>query len=155
MKHFTKKETSKLRRYLEDQKHMFILKQTSKDSLEEEDENIYQKVKNLEKSNEDLRSVVLLRSRVLEKRIQEILQIFKKSSGNQNKLIDELREMIGNNFKTIQDDTQNVLFDMEENDKKYMSKFDDMNVIRDNLNVTNQEMNRVSQKLTDLLKKKK
>jgi hypothetical protein len=129
------------------------LKQTDGENLDEE-ENIYQKVKGLEKSNEDLTSMILLKNRVLEKRIQELTYILKKNSNDQNGAIDDLREMIGNNFKGILENTDNMIFSMEENDKKYMEKLSKVDIMKNMLTLTNKEMKEVALKIEEQKKKR-
>lgn len=153
--HFNPKEWKKLQDYLESDKHLFVLKQTANEKEQEEEENVYQKIKNLEKANEDLTSLILLKNRVVEKRIEQLTTIMRKSVNNQNKTIDELRELIGNNFKGLQENTDNLIVSVDENDKRYMEKLNEVEAIKNLIFLNSQEVKDVSIRLQEDLNKRK
>lgn len=94
------------------------------EDIHEEEVNLYQKVKNLEKVIEELTSTILLKNRHLEKEIKEIVSIFKKSSNNQHRIVEELRGMIEKNFKKIEKSSRDTFLWMKENnDKNFLTNF--------------------------------
>jgi uncharacterized coiled-coil protein SlyX len=129
------------------------LKTTDGEKQEEQKENLYQKVKNLQKANEDISTLILLKNRVLEKNIQAVRDGLKNSANDQNKTIDDLRELIGNNFKNIYENTESLIFSIQENDKKYIEEFEKVKEVKDTLENTQGQVNDLTTKLDQMQEK--
>ena len=112
------KQTSKnLRKYMSKEKYYYVFK---KINLEKglNEENLYQKVKYLSKSVEDLNTLILKKSRSQESKIEEVRTIVKSNSNSQEKTIDDLKKLMYENSKSVSDNTESMLIKTEEQQKK-------------------------------------
>lgn len=95
-------------------------------------------------------SLVLLKNRVLEKNIQQVRDSLKNSANDQNKTIDDLRELIGNNFKNIFENTESLLFSVKENDKRYVEEFKKVEEVKEGLQGAKEDVAGISKQMNDL-----
>lgn len=95
-------------------------------------------------------SLVLLKNRVLEKNIQQVRDSLKNSANDQNKTIDDLRELIGNNFKNIFENTESLLFSVKENDKRYVEEFKKVEQVKEGLQGAKEDVAGISKQMNDL-----
>jgi hypothetical protein len=113
----TKQKTKTLKHYLSKEKYFYIFKKINlaKDLSEE---NIYQRIKNLEKRIWDLNSLVSKRSRSHEAQIEEVLRMVKSNNSSQEKTVDDLKKVMGSNSKNVNENTESMLIKVEAQQKK-------------------------------------
>lgn len=112
-----KQTTKNLKKYMSKEKYYYVFK---KIDLEKglNEENIYQKVKHLAKSVEDLNLLVIKKSRSQEAKIEEVRNMVKSNSNNQEKTIDDLKKLMYENSKSVSDNTDNMLIKNNEQQKR-------------------------------------
>lgn len=69
-------------------------------------------------------SLILLKNRTLEKSIGEVKETFRKMSSSQSNVMDDLKDVISGNSKEILENTENLIFTLESNDKKTNEKIE-------------------------------
>jgi hypothetical protein len=122
----TKRKTKILKHYLSKEKYLYIFKKINlaKDLSEE---NIYQRIKTLEKSIWDLNSLVSKRSRSHEAQIEEVFQMVRSNNTSQEKTVDDLKKVMGSNSKNVYENTESMLIKIEAQQKKievYLKKIE-------------------------------
>ena len=113
----SKKKTKSLREYLAKEKYLYIFRRVnwSKDLAEE---NIYQRIRTLEKNIQMLGSLVVKRSRAHEAQIEEILKIVQSNSDNQEKTVDDVQKIMSVNSQNVHENTESMLIKIEKQQKK-------------------------------------
>jgi hypothetical protein len=113
----SQKKTKNLREYLAKEKYLYIFRRINwaKDISEE---NIYQRIRNLEKNINMLGSLINKRSRAQESQIAEVLKIVQTNSNNQDKTVDDLQKIMVNNSKNVYENTESMLIKIEKQQKK-------------------------------------
>ena len=116
---------------------------------------MYQKVKNLEKAQEELTSLILLKNRILEKSILQVRLDMKKSKSNQGKSLDNLKEVISDSNLELLEKTIGLETLMCNNDLKYMDNFLKFDNLERKIEITDgsiKEINTLISSLMDALK---
>jgi hypothetical protein len=132
------KQTAKnLKKYMSKEKYFYVFK---KIDLEKglNEENLYQKVKNLARNVESLNLLVLKKSRAQESKIEEVRKMVKSNSNNQEKTIDDLKKLMYENSKSVSDNTENMLIKTDEQQKrieKFLKKIEaiELQIVNNNL----------------------
>ena len=122
----TKRKTKMLKHYLSKEKYLYIFKKINlaKDLSEE---NLYQRIKTLEKSIWDLNSLVSKRSRSHEAQIEEVFKMVMSNNTSQEKTVDDLKKVMGSNSKNVYENTESMLIKIEAQQKKievYLKKIE-------------------------------
>lgn len=112
-----KKSAKRLKEYMRHEKFLYIFRKVD---LEADfvEENLYHKVKNLEKMNEELGALVGKRSRAQEEQIGRVLELVKANSKSQDKTVDDLKKLISQNSSRLRDNTETLIVDIAGQKKK-------------------------------------
>jgi hypothetical protein len=108
----SRQKTKNLQQYLAKEQYLYIFRQIDLAGDLNED-NIYQKIKSLDRSIEDLTSLVSKRSRSQEYRMDEMFKMVKSNSSNQEKTVDDLKKLMRNNSKNVYENTESMLLKIQ------------------------------------------
>lgn len=100
-----------LKDYLAEEKILYIFRKVDLDLIEDQ-ENLYQKIKSLEKTAESLMGLVSRRSRAQEVSIEKVRKVVKSNSNSQEKTIDDLKRLMSENSNKVTDNTETLIIDI-------------------------------------------
>jgi methyl-accepting chemotaxis protein len=112
-----KKKNKVLKNILESEKYLYILK---KIELTDNDnsENVYQKVKSVNKSIVTLNSNISKKFRMTDSVMEKIFHLLKKNSNSQEKTVDELKSLMAKNSQNVYENTEALKIQSDEHDKE-------------------------------------
>ena len=112
-----KRAAKRLKDYMRQEKFLYIFRKVDleKDFAEE---NLYFRVKHLEKMNQELSGLVIKRSRSQEEQIERVLELVQGNSKTQDKTVDDLKRLIGKNTTQLKDNTETLIIDIASQKKK-------------------------------------
>lgn len=117
----THQKTKNLKRYLAKEQYLYIFKRIdlAKDLTEE---NLYQKIKFLDKGIEELMSLVSKRSRMQESQLDKLFKMVKSTSNSQEMTVDDLKKLMRNNSKNVYENTESMLLKIQAQ-QQHIEKF--------------------------------
>jgi hypothetical protein len=108
----SRQKTKAIQQYLAKEQYLFIFKQIDLANDLNED-NIYQKIKSLDRSIEDLISVISKKSRYQEDMMEKVFKLVKSNSSSQEKTVDDLKKLMKDNSKNLYENTESMLLKIQ------------------------------------------